>query len=206
MRRQLSILDSIYSYISGVSNVLDKLPIDKLEQVIYRLEEARCKEQVVFTCGNGGSAVTAIHFASDLAKGTLVVNKPPIKAKSLCENLALLTAWANDSSFDDIFTETMDPWIKKGDVLIAISSSGESQNVLNAVDMAVNIGASTIGLTGFDGGRLKDKVDICITVPSNSMEQIEDMHLLLCHLFITCLKNIRSDEIISTPLLHNVLP
>ena len=184
-----SVLESMNSYLAQVADVLGKLPVEALEQMIYRLEEARWKRQQVFVCGNGGSAATAIHFASDLAKGALAVNKPPIKAESLCDNIALLTAWANDVSYDEIFIQGMAPWIKAGDVLIAISGSGNSQNVLRAVDFGRAIGATTIGFTGFEGGKLKDMVDICITVPVDSMEQIEDVHLLLCHLITTCLRN-----------------
>ncbi len=184
------ILIHVGSYLSQISEVLRRLPSERLEQVIRRLEEARWKGQAIFTCGNGGSAATSIHFASDLAKGALVKNKPAIKVKSLCENVALLTAWANDASYDDVFTQSLIPWIKAGDVLIAISGSGNSRNVLNAVNLAKTENATTIGFTGFDGGKLKDMVDICIIVPSYSMEQIEDIHMLLCHLISTCLRKV----------------
>lgn len=183
-----SILESIDSYLAEVTHVLKKLPTEALEQAIYRLEEARWKGQQVLTCGNGGSAATAIHFASDLSKGALAASKPPIRAKSLCDNVALLTAWANDASYDDVFTQQLAPWIRAGDVLIAVSGSGNSQNVLNAVQMARAVEATTIGFTGFKGGKLKDIVDICIMVPSDSMEQVEDIHLLLCHLITACLR------------------
>jgi D-sedoheptulose 7-phosphate isomerase len=93
-------------------------------------------------------------------------------------------------SYDEIFAQRMAPWVKPGDVLIAISGSGNSQNVLRAVDLARAAGATTIGLTGFEGGKLKGMVDIAITVPCDSMEQVEDIHLLLCHLVTTCLRNI----------------
>lgn len=187
-----SVLESVNSYLAQVADVLGKLPVEALERMIHRLEEARSRRQQVFICGNGGSAATAIHFASDLAKGVLAVNKPPIRAESLCDNIALLTAWANDVSYDEIFAQRMAPWVKAGDVLIAISGSGNSQNVLRAVDLARTVGATTIGLTGFEGGKLKGMVDISITVPCDSMEQTEDIHLLLCHLITTCLRNIPS--------------
>jgi D-sedoheptulose 7-phosphate isomerase len=190
VRADRSILESVNSYLAQVADVLGKLPVEALERMIHRLEEARWKRQQVFICGNGGSAATAIHFASDLAKGVLAVNKPPIRAESLCDNIALLTAWANDVSYDEIFAQRMAPWVKAGDVLIAISGSGNSQNVLRAVDLARAVGATTIGLTGFEGGKLKGMADISITVPCDSMEQIEDIHLLLCHLITTCLRNI----------------
>jgi D-sedoheptulose 7-phosphate isomerase len=187
--RDTSVLEGIDSYLAQVADVLGRLPVEALERMVYRLEEARWKSQQVFTCGNGGSAATAIHFASDLSKGALAPDKPPIKAESLCDNIALLTAWANDVAYDEIFAQQMTPWVKPGDVLIAISGSGNSANVLRAVDVAKAAGATTIGFTGFNGGKLKGMVDICITVASDSMEQIEDVHLLLCHLVTTCLRN-----------------
>ncbi len=194
-RADAFILENISSYFAQIVEVIGKLPTDKLEQVIYRLDDARWKKQAVYLCGNGGSAATSIHFAADLSKGAMAANKPAIKARSLCENTSLVTAWANDLCFDEIFTQYMEPWIKSGDVLIAISGSGNSMNVINAVGMARAAGATTIAFTGFDGGKLKDMVDICITVPSNSMEQIEDIHLILCHLITNCLRRYRPEDI-----------
>lgn len=192
VRADGSVLESVNSYLAQVADVLGRLPVEALERMIHRLEEARWKRQQVFICGNGGSAATAIHFASDLAKGALAVNKPPIRAESLCDNIALLTAWANDVSYDEIFAQRMAPWVKAGDVLIAISGSGNSRNVLKAVDLARAVGATTIGFTGFEGGKLKGMVDISVTVPCDSMEQVEDIHLLICHLITTCLRNVPS--------------
>ena len=94
----------------------------------------------MFTCGNGGSAATAVHLACDLAKGAIAPGKPGIKTLCLCENISLVTAWANDSSYDDVFALQMAPWIKPGDVLIAISCSGNSPNVLSAVGRAREAG------------------------------------------------------------------
>ena len=188
------ILESINAYFHEVADVLNKVPVDRVEHVIYRLEDARWKRQAVYICGNGGSAATAIHFAADLSKGARAENKPAIKAKALCENTSLVTAWANDICYDEIFTQCMEPWIKAGDILIAISGSGNSQNVINAVSMARVKGATTIAFTGFEGGKLKDIVDICVTVPSDSMEQIEDVHLLLCHLITNCLRKSRPED------------
>ena len=161
----------------------------ELEKVILRLEEARLKGQRVFTCGNGGSAVTAVHFAADLQKGAMSNGRPVIDSECLCDNMARFSAWANDTSYADVFVRAMRSKVTEGSVFIAISGSGNSSNVLNAVETARSLGATTIGFTGFDGGRLKELVDICIIVPSRSMEQIEDVHLMLCHLFTFCLRN-----------------
>ncbi|MBI4302339.1 MAG: SIS domain-containing protein [Chloroflexi bacterium] len=184
------VFGAITTYLAQVRRVLQSVPVEAVEQVIWRLEEARWQGQQVFTCGNGGSAATAIHFASDLSKGAMALGKPPIRAEALCDNVSLLTAWANDVSFDEIFIRRMGPWVKAGDVLVAISGSGNSRNVLNAVDKARALGATTIGFTGYDGGQLKNYVDICVLASCDCMEQIEDLHLLLCHLIATCLRNI----------------
>lgn len=193
-------------YFSSIADALATVPEVVLESVISRLDEARWKRQAVFTCGNGGSAATAIHFACDLAKGALAPDKPPIKALSLCENISLVTAWANDASYDDIFAERLSPWITAGDVLIAFSGSGNSPNVLNAVRLARAAGATTIGFTGFAGGLLKDEVDICLNIPCNCMEQIEDVHVLICHFITTCLRTLpqpggASDDEMETDLI-----
>jgi D-sedoheptulose 7-phosphate isomerase len=165
-----------------------------LEQAIRRLEEARWNGQAVFTCGNGGSAATAIHFASDLAKGATARDKPSFRSMSLCENVSLVTAWANDASYEEVFAQRLAPWARSGDVLVAISGSGNSPNVLNAVSVARSAGATTIALTGFDGGRIKDMADICVVVPSRNMEQIEDVHLLLCHAITSCLRTLPANS------------
>lgn len=190
MNKNYELSQLVTSYIDGVMEAIQRLPIAELEKVILRLEEARWKGQRIFTCGNGGSAVTAVHFAADLQKGAMADGKPVIDSECLCDNIARFSAWANDTSYADVFVEAMRGRVKEGSVLIAISGSGNSPNVLNAVEAAKALGATTIGLTGFDGGRLKDLVDICIVVPSRSMEQIEDVHLVLCHLFTHCLRNI----------------
>lgn len=184
----------IASYTGGIKQAIQGLPLSELERVILRLEEARWKGQRVFTCGNGGSAVTAVHFAADLQKGAVAEGKPVIDSECLCDNMARFSAWANDTSYEDVFVGAMRCKVKEGSVLIAISGSGNSPNVLNAVEAARAQGATTIGLTGFDGGKLKDTVDICVVVPSHSMEQVEDAHLLLCHLFTYCLRNMPAVE------------
>jgi len=204
MKISEGISDSIASYFDEVTSALRALPAADLERAIYRLDEARWKGQAVFTCGNGGSAATAIHFACDLAKGALAPRKPPIKALSLCDNISLVTAWANDACYDDIFAERLFPWVKPGDVLVAVSGSGNSPNVLNAVKLAGAVGATTIGLTGSAGGRLRGLVDLCITVPCNCMEQIEDVHLLVCHLITTCLRDLPAREAAESQLVATI--
>ena len=182
--------DFINKYFAAATDILGLLPAENIEQIISRIDEARWRKKTIFICGNGGSAATATHFASDLSKGTQFTDKPFIKAKTLCDNTALLSAWANDLSYEDAFSRILAPWVGEGDILVVISGSGNSPNVLNAVATANNAGATTIGLTGFDGGKLKDMVDTCIIVPSYSMEQVEDIHLLLCHVITVSLREL----------------
>lgn len=158
-----------------------KLQSSYIVEVIKLLDKARMIGGRVYTFGNGGSGSTASHFASDLNKGARRNDKPPFKAVCLNDNMPLLTAWGNDTHYGMVFQEPLDNFVEKGDVIVAISGSGNSPNVINAVKLAMARGAGTIGLTGFDGGQLKKEVDVPIIVPSNIMEQVEDVHLILCH-------------------------
>ena len=181
-------LITIKTYLSQVSATLEKLSVETVAQVVEVLEGARTKGQRVYIFGNGGSAATATHFACDLSKGAISEGKPRIKALSLCDNLSLISAWANDTAYENIFAEQLENLIETGDIAIGISGSGNSQNVLNGVKVAKAKGAITVGFIGFDGGKLKDLVDIPLVVSNNNMEQVEDVHLLLGHVIITCLR------------------
>ncbi len=172
-----------------VKEELLKKNVSQIIQISESVIEALRKGGKLLIFGNGGSAATASHFASDLSKGAICEGKPRIKAFALTDNIALLSAWANDSAYENAFAEQLENFIEPEDIAIAISGSGNSANVLNAVKLAKSKGATTIGFTGFDGGKLKDLVDIAIVVPSHCMEQIEDIHLLLEHMITTCLRN-----------------
>jgi D-sedoheptulose 7-phosphate isomerase len=184
----LNVLDTIRRYISDINIALEGLPVDKITEAIDLLGKARLKGKRVFIFGNGGSAATASHFASDLSKGAICQGKPRIKAFALTDNIPLLTAWANDTSYENIFAEQLENVVEPGDVVIGISSSGNSPNVLKGIKVARARGATTIGFIGFDGGKLRDLVDIAVIVPSHNMEQVEDIHLLLEHVITTCLR------------------
>ena len=181
---------AIDAYLDQVAGLLMMMPREPLRRTFQRLQEAQRLGQKVFICGNGGSAATATHFACDLAKGTLAPNRPRLKVMSLCDNVSLLTAWANDVSYDEVFAENGAAWMEAGDVLVAISGSGNSRNVLRAVSLARAVGATTIGFVGSSGGRLKDRVDICVRVPGGCLEQVEDIHLVVCHLLALCLRSL----------------
>ena len=181
-------MEDIKQYIAEIKETLDLLPYDKIQDVIEILQYARMNDRQIFIMGNGGSAATASHFACDLAKGTLLPNKPRFRVIALTDNMPLFSAYANDNGYEHVFSEQLANLVRRGDIVIGISGSGNSVNVLNAIKLAKSVQATTIGLTGFDGGKLKDLVDVCIHVPNDCMKQVEDMHLMLGHLICSCLR------------------
>lgn len=183
------------SYLTQVGEALTKLPIEKVKDVVKLLDDARTKGKRVFILGNGGSAATASHFACDLAKGAIVPGQPRLRAIALTESVPLISAWSNDSCYENMFSEQLTNWMESEDIIIGISGSGNSPNVLNAMRTARSAGALTIAFTGFNGGKIKHLADLCIIVSSYSMEQVEDIHLLLCHLITVCLRTGELTEI-----------
>ena len=178
----------ITDYIEQVRTALSELPGDKIESIVEVLHKARVGGRRVFIFGNGGSAATASHFACDLNKGATCSGQPKFRAIALTDNIPLVSAWANDSAYEDIFTQQLENHVDAGDIVIGISGSGNSMNVVNALKLANSRGATTLALTGFDGGKVKDIAHLCLIVRNNSMEQVEDIHLLLEHVITTCLR------------------
>ncbi len=180
--------DHIAGYISQIQSTIGRIGQTDIRRIVSVLHEARLSGSAIFLLGNGGSAATASHWANDLAKGATRPDLPRLRVMALTDNVPLITAWANDTSYEKIFAEQLANFLQPRDVVIGISGSGNSPNVLEAMRFAREHGALTIGLTGFSGGRLKDLVDICVVVPSDSMEQIEDLHLILTHIISTSLR------------------
>jgi len=178
----------IESYLQAVTSTLENLPVRSIARAVQVIENARTERRTVFLFGNGGSAATATHFACDLSKGAIANGKLRIRAISLCDNIALLCAWANDTAYEHVFAEQLENLIEPGDIVIGISGSGNSPNVLNAMTLAKAKGAITIGVSGFTGGKLKDIADVPVVVPNHCMEQVEDVHLVLEHVITTCLR------------------
>ena len=183
-------MNSVETYLSALQKTVAELSREDVWQVIHVLLEAWRANRQVFLLGNGGSAATAAHFANDLNKATIVPGQHRFRAICLADNVPLLTAWANDASYEDVFAEQLANFLTAGDVVIAISGSGNSPNVLKAVRMAHAARAITIGFTGMLGGELKNLVDYCIAVPSGAMMQIEDVHLALDHCISTALREL----------------
>ena len=172
----------IHRYIEDLEHTLANLPEERIEQVVHILHEARLNNQQVFIMGNGGSASTASHFVCDLGKNTRVKGIPNFRVMGLTDNMALFSALANDEGYENVFMQQLASHIQSGDVVIGISASGNSPNVVNAIELANSIPARTIGFTGFDSGKLGGMVDINLHVPSHLIEHVEDIHLVLEHL------------------------
>jgi D-sedoheptulose 7-phosphate isomerase len=174
-------METIGEYYRAVSAALFELPQAPVHQIIATLNQARADERRIFVFGNGGSAANASHFVVDVIKSTVRPDRPRFKIICLNDNMPTVTAYSNDVSYDVIFSEPLAALAGPGDVAIAISGSGNSPNVLRAMDTAKELGLTRIGLTGFAGGQLKAKCDVCVVVPSDSMQVIEDAHLVILH-------------------------
>lgn len=180
---------NINDYLTNLQDLLTRLPEGAIQQVERTIRAAGARGSMIFLLGNGGSAATASHFACDLAKGTQRPGARPYRVIALTDNVPLISAWANDTTYEHIFAEQLRPLVQENDLVIGISGSGNSPNVLEAMRAARDAGAETIGWTGFAGGQLKHLVDLCVVVPSNNMEQIEDVHLIMEHAICTSLRS-----------------
>ena len=176
-----SLQSRLEDYWREVARVAASVDIQSLKLAAEELLSCQARERVVFAIGNGGSAATASHFTCDLAKGTRRGGPPTFRTLALTDNVPVMTAWANDYSFERVFAEQLVSLAQPGDVLVAISVSGTSPNIVSAVKEACTHGLSVISLTGRTGGKLAGMSDVTITVPSDSMEVVEDAHLIVSH-------------------------
>lgn len=178
---------TISQYLTHLIEILENFPIKKLEEITKILEHARDNQSSIFICGNGGSWATAAHMVCDFGKNTRTGKSKRLKVIGLGDNIPSLTAYANDEGYERVFAEQLISLMKPADVLIAISGSGNSPNILRAIETAEQLQGVTIGLTGFQGGQLKNLVDHCLVVPSDSIEIVEDCHMIIDHLLTLCL-------------------
>ena len=181
--------EQISDYLAQLQKVIEKTPVHDIEMVIDVIQHARTGRKNIFILGNGGSASTASHFTCDLNKQGIKQGLPHFKAICLSDNTPNLTAWSNDVSYQDCFSKQLENFIEKDDVVIGITSSGNSENVIRALNYAKTVGAETIAFSGFDGGKVRNIAKLCVIVPSQSVPQIEDMHLILEHLITECLRH-----------------
>jgi D-sedoheptulose 7-phosphate isomerase len=169
------------AYLNDVKQVLDRMPVETVNRIYEAILRAYEEDRQVFIIGNGGSAANASHFACDLGKGTVYPGRRRFRVISIADNTPVSTAYANDLSYDQIFSEPIRTLARKGDLVVALSGSGNSPNVLEGVKAAKEVGAKSIALTGYQGGKIKDLADETLIVPSTSMQHIEDCHLILAH-------------------------
>lgn len=177
----------IREYLDLVTQAIAELPEEKIQDVIDTLKSAHAAGKQVFLLGNGGSAATASHIACDFQKGLKEYTGKRFRACAVTDNVAVMTAWANDTAYENIFAEQLDSLLEPGDVVLAISGSGNSPNVIKAVEKANEMGAVTIGWSGFRGGKLAQVAKKAIVVNSDNMQRIEDVHMILGHLVFHCL-------------------
>ncbi len=174
--------ESIEKYLSSLIEALNKLDKTQIERFTRALSQARSTDKNIFIFGNGGSGSTASHMAGDFNKGCSYKKRKRFKVICLNDNSPALLAYANDVSYNDIFVEQLKNFMTAGDLVIGISGSGNSENVIRAVDYANKNGAFTIGLTGFNGGRLRRKVRLAVHANVNDMQKAEDIHLIFNHI------------------------
>jgi D-sedoheptulose 7-phosphate isomerase len=171
------------------SALLEPYLFEAMRRIVPMLLKARSEERTIFFFGNGGSASTASHFVVDIGKATIRGDGKRFRCTALVDNVESLTAWANDTDYSKVFAEQLKGFARAGDVAVGISGSGNSPNVLEGVRVARALGLATVGLTGMGGGKLRELVDVPLVVPSNSMQHIEDVHLLVCHLLTAYLRD-----------------
>lgn len=185
-------LDNVTSYLERLSTVLAQLPREPLAQITDLLLAAGREDRAIYILGNGGSAATASHFACDLAKTANMHGHPRLRALAFTDNVPLLTAWGNDSAYDVVFSEQVRTFVRAGDLVIAISASGNSPNVLAAALAARELGAQVIGVVGFGGGKLQALCDVCLVVPSSEYGPVEDAHMILVHAVTAAIRAARA--------------
>jgi D-sedoheptulose 7-phosphate isomerase len=168
--------------------VVESLDVSAVEQAIQAIIGAFDNKRTVFTCGNGGSATTASHMAADLGKNSAMPGKERLRVIGLADNMSWFSALGNDLGYENVFVEQLANFVQSGDVLIAISASGNSPNVVKAAEYARAHGAKVIGLVGFKGGKLKEIADISVHSRIEDYGPVEDCHLMLDHIFVEALR------------------
>lgn len=194
----VQIEEFIRDYLSGLKRALELVPPQQVAALIKRLVETYRSGGQVFIIGNGGSAATASHMACDLNKtilGSRIMDSHRrFRVMALTDNTPLITAWANDVGYECVFAEQLKTWVGPGDLVIAITGSGNSLSIIEAVKVARTLGVHTFGLLGFDGGQTRDLVDEYVIVPVDNYGYVEDIHLALDHIVTAYLHILIGDE------------
>ncbi|MDE6433448.1 MAG: SIS domain-containing protein [Lachnospiraceae bacterium] len=190
----MSYAGEVRRYLDREAEVLGELDENEISRVMEILEKARISRKRVYVCGNGGSAATASHFVGDFNRGASTGLEKRHNFEALNDNAPMMMAVANDISYEEIFVEPLKNKLEEGDILIAISGSGNSENVVRAAEYANQHGAVTIGLVGYDGGRLKKIVQNCIHVNIDNMQIVEDIHMVMDHVMMFILSGNRIEK------------
>ena len=184
-----AVATGIASYFASLAETVRAIDAAAVERLVEAIRRARDAGGMIYTLGNGGSAATASHLALDLAKNTRRPDRPDLRVFALTDNVGLLTAWANDANYGEVFAAQLDALVRPGDLVIAVSGSGNSQNVLRAVEVANARGAATFGAAGFAGGRLAGLAHDCLVVRSENMQLVEDAHMAIVHAVMCALRD-----------------
>jgi D-sedoheptulose 7-phosphate isomerase len=169
-------------YRNDLKDTLDTIDAGKVSQIIEWFKDARAAGRRIFVCGNGGSASSASHFACDIVKGASYNRPSRFRIMALTDHMPAISAYSNDVGYDCVFVEQLKNFAEPGDIVMGISGSGNSPNVLRAIEYANQLGCRTIGLSGRDGGQLAPIVQLGIQVPVPHMGRIEDAHMIVCHM------------------------
>ena len=176
-------MDSLIDgYLHDIEELMRRLPVDEIRRLVDLLYDAYQGDRQIFSMGNGGGAATTSHFTCDLSKGTIVEGRPRVRAISLSDNAPLMTAWANDTDYTNIFGEQLANLARPDDVLIGLTANGLSPNINNAMLLANERGLETVALVGHDGGTVKQVAKHCLIIPSDDNNHIEDVQMLLLHM------------------------
>ena len=181
----MNYINDIKDYIALEIEILKKLDVEQINAALNLLNETRQKKGRIYICGNGGSAATASHFQNDFNKGVSEHIDVPFRFHCLNDNMATIMAIANDIGYEEVFRFQLRNNLEKNDILIAISGSGNSPNIINAAQYAKETGCKIIGLTGYSGGKLKEISDISLHAPVNSMQVTEDIHMIFDHMMMS---------------------
>lgn len=189
MSDMMDYINDIAAYFEREKRILDAIDKSSLSEVMNVLEQARLDGRQIFIMGNGGSAATASHFCCDFNKGISITKDKRYRMICLNDNVPTMMAYANDSSYADVFVGPLQNFYQSGDVVIGISGSGNSENVVRAMNWAKENGAITIAFTGYDGGKLKQLAEYGVHVPVDDMQITEDLHMTLDHCMMRILCN-----------------
>ncbi|MEM1484166.1 SIS domain-containing protein [Oscillospiraceae bacterium PP1C4] len=185
----MNYLTEIGAYFETLKKTIDQVDKHVIQKTMELLIKARDEKKYIFIMGNGGSAATASHYAGDFNKGLSLNRDKKFRFVALNDNAPTVLSLANDVSYDAIFVEQLKNFLDEGDLVIAISGSGNSKNIINAVEYAKEKGSTVIGLTGYNGGKLKELADVKMHVPLDNMQVVEDIHMVFGHLIMSILYN-----------------